>query len=168
MENVSIILAFLFFSVCAAVFLSHQLILHKLRSQNQIKLLKNAKELFYWQREWLEAKFVTYAKSQLDVNTWIWNKVEFGNHILIAQSKREGVVYAYLPVVVEMRRPSKRPCKLKKERFYRRLTVIAKFIEATNKWEITGRAFFNQTPSDVIQNRAQELQFIDSIDKRAA
>jgi hypothetical protein len=163
------ILVLIFIAFFLAVFLTHHIVRRKLfHAKSQSELLKLAKAQFYWQREWLEARFVSYALARLDSNLWIWDEAEFGNDVLLACAKKEGLVYAYIPVTVEMNRPVRRLDQPRNELYFRQLTVIAKFIPQTNRWEITGRAFFNQLPTDVVQDRAQELQCVDSVGTRVA
>ena len=163
------ILAIIFVTFFLAVLLTHNIVLRKVaHARTRSELLSQAKTQFLWQREWLEARFVSYALARLDSNLWIWDEAEFGNNVLLASSKKEDVVYAYLPVVVEMNRPIRRLDLPKNELYFRQLTVIAKFFPLTNRWEITSRAFFNQLPPEVVQDRAQELHYVDSVGKRAA
>ena len=165
----SAIIALIFITFFLAVLLTHHIVLRKVtRARTQSELLCQAKTQFFWQREWLEARFVTYAVARMDSNLWIWDEAEFGNDVLIARSKKEGAVYAYIPVLVEMNRPIRRLDQPRNELYFRQLTVIAKFLPLTNRWEITGRAFFNQLPPEVVQESAQELQYVDSIGTRVA
>jgi len=164
-----VVISLIFVTFFLAVLLTHNIVMRQLiRAQSQSELLRQAKSQFYWQREWLEARFVTYALARMDSNLWIWDEAEFGNDVLIACSKKEEVVYAYIPVVVEMNRPIRRNDRPRNELYFRQLTAIAKFLPLGNCWEITGRAFFNQLPVEVVQDRAQELQYVDSIGTRAA
>ena len=163
------ILVLVIFTFFLAVVLTHHIVLKKVtRARTRAELLAQAKTQFFWQREWLEAHFVSYALARLDANLWIWNEAEFSGEVLIACSKKEGVVYAYLPVIVEMNRPVRRLDQPRNELYFRQLTVIAKFVPATNRWEITDRAFFNQLPTEVVQESTRELQYVDSIGTRAA
>ncbi len=163
------IIALTFITFFLGVILTHRVILLRVsRARSQSEVLKQAKGQFIWQRERLEARFVSYAMARLDSNLWIWDEADFGNEVLIACSKKDGAVYAYIPVLVEMNRPVRRLDQPKNELFYRQLTVIAKFFPSSNLWEITGRAFFNQLPTEVVQERARELQFVDTIGARAA
>ena len=163
------IIVLIFIAFFLAVLLTHNIVLWKLTyAKSQSELLKQAKNQFYWQREWLEARFVSYALARLDSNLWIWDEAEFGDDVLLACSRKEDLVYAYIPVIVEMNRPIRRLDQPRNELYFRQLTVIAKFIPQTNRWEITGRAFFNQLPNDVVQDRAQELQYVDSVGTRVA
>jgi len=165
----SLIILLIFTTFFLAVLLSHNIVLKKLSfTRSRAELLIQAKTQFYWQRECLEARFVSYALARLDSNLWIWNEADFGNDVLLACSKKEGVVYAYIPVVVEMNRPIRRLDQPRNNLYFRRLTVIAKFSPQANRWEITGRAFFNQLPPEVVQDRVQELQYIDEVGTRAA
>lgn len=169
MITTSSILALTFISFFLAVLLTHHIVLRQLTcARSQSELLRQAKAQFHWQRECLEARFVSYALARMDSNLWIWDEAEFGNDVLIACSKKECVVYAYIPVIVEMNRPIRRRDQPRNELYFRQLTAIAKFLPVANRWEITGRTFFNQRPVEVVQDRAQELQFIDSVGTRAA
>jgi len=164
-----VILALIFIAFFLAVFLTHHFVRWKLIfAKSQSELLKQARAQFFWQRELIEAKFVSYALARLDSNLWIWDEAEFGNDVLLARSRKEELVYAYIPAVVEMNRPIRRLDQPRNELYFRQLTVIAKFIPQTNRWEITGRAFFNLLPPDVVQDRAQELQYVDSVGSRVA
>ena len=169
MVTYSAIIALLFVAFFLAVLLSHTIIMRKVMSaRSQSELLCQAKAQFYWQREWLEAQFVSYALARMDSNLWIWDEAKFGNDVMIACAKKEDVVYVYIPVIVEMNRPIRRLDQPRNELYFRQLTVIAKFLPASSLWEITGRAFFNQLPIEVVQDRAQELQFVDSVGTRVA
>lgn len=169
MVTSTVIIALLFITFFMAVLLTHNIVLKRVAFvRNQSELLRQAKAQFYWQREWLEARFVTYALARMDSNLWIWDEAEFGNDVLIACSKKDGLVFAYIPVIVEMNRPVRRRDQPRNELYFRQLTVIAKFFPLTNRWEITGRAFFNQLPPEVVQDRAQELQYVGSIGTRTA
>ncbi|MCL2622997.1 MAG: hypothetical protein FWD31_04950 [Planctomycetaceae bacterium] len=169
MVTSSAIIALIFVGFFLAVLLTHNTVLRKLTlARSQSELLRQAKTQFFWQRESLEARFVSYALARMDSNLWIWDDAEFGNDVLIACSRKDGIIYAYIPVVVEMNRPIRRLDQPRNELYFRQLTVIAKFLPVADRWEITGRAFFNQLPPEVVQDRAQELQYVDSIGTRAA
>ena len=169
MATSSAIVALVFIAFFLAALLTHHFVRRKLfYSRSQSELLKQAKTQFLWQREWLEARFVSYALARLDSNLWIWDEAEFGNDVLLACSRKEELVYAYISVVVEMNRPIRRLDQPRNELYFRQLTVIAKFIPQTTRWEITGRAFFNQLPTDVVQDLAQELKYVDSVGTRVA
>jgi len=102
----------------------------------------------------------------MDSNLWLWDEAEFGDSVLIACSKKENIVYSYIPVTVEMNRPICHRTAAN-ELFLRQVTVIAKFTPNTNNWELTDRTFFNQSPHEVIHHRAQELCFVDLLKNRA-
>jgi len=165
----SVIITLTFLTFFVAVLLSHNFVLRNLtRLRCRSDLLKLAKDQFFWQREWVEARFVTYALARLDPNLWLWDEAQFGNDVLIAAAKKEGAVFAYIPVVVEMNRPIRRLDRPRNEIYFRQLTVIAKFFPMVNRWEITDRAFFNQLPPEVVRDRVQELLFIDSVGTRVS
>ena len=169
MVTSSVVIALIFVAFFLAVLVTHHIVLGKfVRKCTRSELLSQAKVQFFWQREWLEARFVSYALARLDSNLWIWDEAEFGNDVLLACSKKEGVVYAYIPVIVEMNRPIRRLDRPRNELYFRQLTVIAKFLPLANRWEITGRAFFNQLPTEVVLERAKELQYVDEVGTRAA
>jgi len=169
MTTTSIIIALGFAAFFLAVLLSHHIVLRQFsRVRSQSELLKQAKTQFFWQREGIEARFVSYALARLDSNLWLWDEADFGNDALIACSRKEGVVYAYIPVIVEMNRPIRRLDQPRNELYFRQLTIIAKFQPATSRWEITGRTCFNQLPPEVVQDRARELQHIDALGTRVA
>jgi hypothetical protein len=152
-----------------AVLLSHHIVLYrKSRNHCSSEQFEQAKSQFHWQRELVEARFVTYAMARLDSNLWIWDEAEFGSEVLIAHSKKEATIYAYLPVQVEMNRPIRRLDQPKNEFYYRQLTVIARYNPAACTWEMTGRAFFNQLPNEVVQERSRELQIVDTVKNRVA
>ena len=165
----AVIIALIFVTAFLAVFVKHNIVSKTYgRTRAKLELLRDAKAQFYWQREGIEARFVTFALARLDSNLWIWDEVEFGDEVLIALAKKEGIVYAYIPVLVEMNRPVRRLDQPRNELFFRQLTVIAKYVPALQLWEMTGRAFFNQRPIEVVQERARELQNVDTIGTRAA
>ena len=169
MATTTIILAIGFITVFLAVFVTHNIVVRRCsRVQTNGELFSQAKRQFHWQRETIEARFVSYAIARLDANLWIWDEAEFGNEVILALSKKDGVVYAYLPVLVEMNRPIRHLDQPRNELFFRKLTVIAKFSPTTLLWEMTGRAFFNQLPNEVVQDRARELQNVDTVGTRAA
>lgn len=163
------IISLVFITSFLAVLLTHHIVRQRfLRNLGRSEQLARAKSQFYWQRELIEAQFVSYALAKLDSNLWIWDEAEFGDEVLIAHSRKEGAIYAYMPVLVEMNRPIRRLNQPKNELFYRQMTIIAYYNPMTGIWEMTGRAFFNQRPSEVVQERSQELQFVDTIGNRAA
>jgi len=169
MVTTVVILALVFVAAFLAVFVKHNIVSKSCtRTRTRLELLRDAKTQFYWQREGIEARFVTFALVKLDSNLWIWDEAEFGNEVLIALSKKEGIVYAYIPVLVEMNRPVRRLDQPRNELFFRQLTVIARYIPSRQLWEMTGRAFFNQLPVEVVQELAQELQNVDTVVTRAA
>lgn len=169
MATSATILTILFFAAFLAVFVTHNIVTRThSRTRTKSALLQEAKTQFLWQREVIEARFVTFALARLDSNLWIWDEAEFGNEVLIALSKKDGAVYAYIPVLVEMNRPVRRLEQPRNELFFRQLTVIAKYVPVSHLWEMTGRAFFNQLPFEVVQDRARELQNVDTIGTRAA
>jgi len=133
--------------------------------RNRSIVLEMARNQFYWQRELLEARFITYAQAHMDSNLWLWGEAEFGDSVLIACSKKENVVYSYIPVTVEMNRPVRHRTSAN-ELFLRQVTVIAKFTPKTSSWELTDRTFFNQSPHEVIHHRAQELCLVDLLKNR--
>ena len=167
MASSPVILVLIFIAFFLAVLLTHHIVRWKFTyAKNQSELLKQAKNQFFWQRELLEAKFVTYALARMDSNLWLWDEAEFGTDVLLVRSRKDEWVYAYIPVTVEMNRPIRRLDQPRNELYFRQLTVIAKFIPQTRRWEITGRAFFNQLPTDVVRDRALELQYVDSVGSR--
>ncbi|MDR1958753.1 MAG: hypothetical protein LBQ54_06885 [Planctomycetaceae bacterium] len=157
-----IMLSFLLMS--ASVLVGHTYSLWKIaRIKNQVMMLRRAVQLFRFQRELAEARFVSHAMKFLEPQIWLWDEADFGNEVLFARNKYDGYWYAYMPVTVEMNRPIRHKHLPKNSLFLRQVTVIFRFSPESELWLLTDHTFFNQTPNDILQKKSHELHMISSL-----
>jgi len=94
---------------------------------------------------------------------WLWEESEFGQEVLFARNKRDRCLYAYMPVTVEMNRPIRHSHLSKNLLFLRQVTVVLQFAEEVELWQLTHRVLFNQSPSDVLQQKSREFHLVSSL-----
>lgn len=153
-----------FFVFCVAVFIGHRYTLRSISMiQQHRQTLQDAKKVFRLQREWVEAKFVSYAKKTLEPDIWLWDEADFNNEVLFARNRKDGLLYAYLPIIIEMNRPVRHMHLPKNPLFLRQITAIAQFDVESQQWHFTGTTFFNQTPSDLIERKSFEFHLVSSL-----
>ena len=158
------VIALCFFVFCVAIFVGHTYTLRSISAARQHRMnLQFAKKEFRLQRELIEARFVAYAKRTLDSDIWLWDEADFSNEVLFARNRKDGQLYAYLPIVIEMNRPIRHMHLPKNPLYLRQITAIVQFNHELCQWYFTGTTFFNQTPNDLIERKILEFHLVSSL-----
>ncbi len=78
------------------------------RLEREKMLLEKARETLPKIREWLEARFVSYASEKILPYIWNWETIRFGDDAVVSQERRSRAILAYFSAVVELQPPKNR------------------------------------------------------------
>ena len=122
--------------------------------------LKRARSEFYLRREWLEAEFLSLAKSRGLPRGLDWVDCDFDDGVAFARDRMTRELRALVAVTIRFEAiPGGGMEDVEAVGNLRAATVVFRY--AQNKWVADGRALFNVDPDEAIQRYRNELETVD-------
>jgi hypothetical protein len=122
--------------------------------------LELARKRFHWQREWLEARFLTLASQSGKPRGLAWSDCNFDDDVAFARDRNSGQLRALVGVTISFQAVAGGGLE-DNENVGNLRSATAVFRLDGAEWSTDGRAIFNLSPAQTIQHFHHELETMD-------
>jgi hypothetical protein len=120
----------------------------------------DAKRLFHLRREWLEARFYSYASVSGKPRGLMWIDCDFEDEVSFARDRHTGCLRAFVGVTVRFAAIEGGGME-ENENVGRLRAATAVFLLDGDEWTTQGRVIFNLSPEQAILHFREELEMVE-------